>query len=113
MRVLLVDDDPSIREVLAEGFRLHNLDVAVAGDAEAGCCMVPYVDAVVCDGLDGGWRRVCTVALNFGKRAVVYSGDWDALDGAKRLGIPVVNKPGGGLVELFLALELGATCVPS
>lgn len=54
MHILIVDDDEATREVLTESLRLAGHLTATVPRAEAALPMVPYVDAVICDELEGG-----------------------------------------------------------
>src|SRR5437870_12763579 len=84
MRVLIVDDDPEVRDVLAEAFRMEGLDVL---EASNGLEALLYVkrdrpDAVVLDLMMprlGGVEALKRIhAFNPGIRALVVTGTIDS-----------------------------------
>lgn len=103
--ILIVDDDASMRECLTEMFRLHGHETAACGSAEAALAMLGWVDAVVCDGLEGACFRVIAEAERLGNPAVIYTASDAVQETAATLGVPCVMKP-GGVAELFEALSL-------
>ena len=71
--ILIVDDHPATRECLTELFRLHGHQTAACGSVEAAQVMLPYVEAVVCDGLDGACFDVVASAEALGKPIVIHT----------------------------------------
>jgi CheY-like chemotaxis protein len=104
-QVLIVDDDAGTRECLTELFRLHGHETAACGSAEAALAMLGWVDAVVCDGLEGACFRVIAEAERLGNPAVIYTASDAVHETAATLGVPCVMKP-VGVAELLEALSL-------
>jgi CheY-like chemotaxis protein len=104
MEILIVDDDTATRECLTELFRRQGHQTAACGSVEAAQAMLPYVDAVICDGLNGRWLNVVIAAETLGRPAVLYTGDSDLADDARDAGVSVVLKP-GSVEELIEALR--------
>ncbi len=93
MRLLVVDDDPSVREALALVLDLNGFDVVTAGDGREAIrtLSVDSPDAVILDvlmpGLDG--LEVCRRMRAIGNRTPVL--DADRACGGERAG----RRPGG------------------
>jgi DNA-binding NarL/FixJ family response regulator len=103
MQILVVDDEPVIREVLREALRLAGHRTAACESAEMAVCLLPYVDAVICDGLNGTCWSVVDAAVVAGKALCLYTGDDEIQHEAALVGIPCVAKP-RGVGELLDAL---------
>jgi CheY-like chemotaxis protein len=107
MQVLIVDDCQSIREVLCESLRLSGHQTAACESAEAALHLLPYVDAVICDGLDFDGFRVVARASRLGKPVVLFTASHEIADAAAVGRIPCVLKP-AGVEALLEALDLPA-----
>jgi len=105
IKILVVDDDAATRECLTEALRLSGHETAACGTAEAAILMLPYVDAVICDGLEGACFRVVATAERLGKAAVIYTASDAVQEAAATLRVGCVMKP-GGLTDLLEALRL-------
>ena len=110
LTILIIDDEPAIRVTLSALLRAQGHLTASVESAELALPMLPYVDACLCDGLDGAWRAVEPACRWAGKRFVLYSGDEDTLEEAMSAGVMFVRKP--ALIEALLAaLEAGEEAV--
>ena len=107
MEILIVDDHPATRECLTELFRLHGHQTAACGSVEAAQVMLPYVEAVVCDGLDGACFDVVASAEALGKPIVIHTASDEIADAARTAGVPVLLKP-ASVPELVAALAAPA-----
>ena len=103
MQVLVVDDEPAIREVLRESLRMHGHQVATCESADVAVQLLPYVDAVICDGLDFAGFKVVVWANRFEKPVVLYTGSDEIATAAAAGSIPCVRKP-GSIGDLLAAL---------
>ena len=106
MEILIVDDHPATRECLTELFRRHAHQTAACGSAEAAQTMLPYVEAVVCDGLDGACFDVVASAEALGVPIVIHTASDEIAAAARLAGVPAVLKP-AGVDELLGALAVG------
>lgn len=93
LTVLVIDDEKPIRDSFALLLRSAGCQVAAVESAELAIPMIPYVDAVLVDGLVGAGLVLCRIAAEQGKRAVLCSGDPDLCEEARRRGYGAVNKP--------------------
>jgi DNA-binding response OmpR family regulator len=107
MQILVVDDEPAIREVLREALRLEGHTTAACESAEMAVCLLPYVDAVICDGLGGACWDVVDAAVGAGKPFCLYTGDDEIMHEAALVCVPFVSKP-ARVGELLAALDNGA-----
>lgn len=104
MIILVVDDHEATRSCLAEALRARGHEIASCESAEAAVSLLPYVDAVICDGLEYAGFAVVAQANRLGKPVVLYTGN-DAIAHAAAVGrIPCVLKP-GSVPALLAALE--------
>lgn len=108
MQILVVDDDPAILDGLRESLRLSGHMTAACGGAAMAVAMLPYVDAVICDGLGGACWPVVDAAVESGKEICLYTGDEEIQREATLVGVPCVAKP-RGVRELLAALEAWTT----
>ena len=117
-RVLVIDDDPSIRQVVAFVLADEGHEVAEAGDGEAALAAIErgHPDVIVLDmkmpGLDG-WAFVERYRARYGRRApiVVLTAAQDAARRAAEVGAEAhLAKPFDldELVEVVAALARGA-----
>lgn len=104
MQILVVDDCQSIRRVLCREFRQYGHLTAECESAEVARTLLPYVDAVVCDGLDFQCFAVVELAGALGKPIVLYTGYDEIAHAAAVASVPCVRKP-GSVVDLMAALE--------
>jgi DNA-binding response OmpR family regulator len=93
MHVLIADDDPGCLATFAAMLRQEHHAVATAETFEAAVLMVPYVDVVLADGLNGSGLVLCSIAAGHGKRAVLCSGDPDYCEEARARGYGALEKP--------------------
>ena len=105
LTILIIDDEPAIRVTLSALLRAQGHLTASVESAELALPMLPYVDACVCDGLDGAWRVVWLACRETGTAFVLYSGDPDCLAEADAAGVACVRKP-GGVEEILAAVKL-------
>ena len=103
MQILVVDDEPAIREGLREALRLEGHTTAACESAEMAVCLLPYVDAVICDGLGGACWDVVDAAVGDEKAICLYTGDAEIQHEAAMVCVPCVAKP-RGVGELLEAL---------
>lgn len=104
MQILVVDDEPAVREVLREALRLSGHMTASCDSAEMAVAMLPWVDAVICDGLGGACWSVVDAAVDADKPICLYTGDDELQHEATLIGVPCVAKP-RGVGDLLAALE--------
>lgn len=104
MQILVVDDEPEIREGLREALRLAGHTTAACESAEMAAALLPYVDAVICDGLYGACWSVVDAAVSAEKPICLYTGDDEIQHKAALTGVPCVAKP-CGVGELMAALD--------
>jgi len=104
MQILVVDDEPEIREAMREALRMAGHTTASCESAEMAVCLLPYVDAVICDGLGGACWSVVDAAVGAGKGICLYTGDDEIKHEAWLACVPYVAKP-GGVGELLATLE--------
>lgn len=95
MQILVVDDCPSIREVVCASLRLHGHLTAACESAAVAVELLPYVTACVCDGLGGACFDVVQAAEMLGTSIVIYTGDEEIARAARCIHVPCVRKPGG------------------
>jgi DNA-binding response OmpR family regulator len=102
MRVLIVDDSPVILKALTAWLHHAGHETAEASNVAEAVPLIPYVDAVICDGLGGAWK---TVRHEVGKDApfVLFAGDTELWSDALALDIPAVLK-GDTWAELLAAI---------
>ena len=106
MEILIVDDDTATRECLTELFRRQGHQTAACGSVEAAQAMLPYVDAAVCDGLDGACFDVVASAAALGVPIAIHTASDKIAEAARVAGVPAVLKP-AGMEELLGALAVG------
>lgn len=105
MHILVVDDASAIRDGVCEALRRQGHQTAACDGAAVAATMVPYVDAVICDGLDFAGFAVVARASRLDKPVVLYTGS-DAIATAAVAGrIPCVRKP-ASVDALLAALRL-------
>jgi len=107
MQILVVDDEPSIREGLRDALRLAGHTTAACESSEMAICLLPYVDAVICDGLGGACWDVVDAAVGAEKAICLFTGDEEIQHEAAMVCVPCVAKP-AGVGELLVALGHGA-----
>jgi DNA-binding response OmpR family regulator len=97
MRVLVIDDMPEVRDIIAVVLREEGHDVVAAGDAVAAAraLAADWYDAVICDvylpkgrGLD-----VADAAFRRGIPVLLCTGDHLFADTLNSVGIPHLRKP--------------------
>lgn len=104
LRILVVDDDPSVRRVLERALqrRGHVAYMAAAGDEALEILRTHEVDVVLMDlrmpGMSGQtlYHVIASQWPSLGTRVVVMSGDPDAVDHEEWLSLnnmPVISKP--------------------
>ena len=111
MEILICDDDSATRECLTELFRLHGHQTAACGTVEAAEAMLPYVQAVVCDGLGGDCFDLVASAEALGVPIVIYTASDEIAAAARAVRVPAVLKPAGA-EELLAALPTAMAEVP-
>ena len=102
MRILVIDDEPLVADVIAEALRLEDNDVVVAGSGEEGLRLIVQnpPDAVFLDivmpGMDGIQVLRAIRETHPGLPVIILSG-WvseSQLEEAQRLGVTeVLSKP--------------------
>ena len=102
MRLLVIDDEPLVRDVIAEALRLEGHDVVVAGSGEEGLRVIAQnpPDAVFLDivmpGMDG-IQVLRAIRASHPRLAVIILSGWMSegqLEEARRLGVTeVISKP--------------------
>ena len=93
MRILVVDDSPLCLEVLTAALEQVGHAVVAASNAPDALPLLPYVDACICDGLNGACWDVLDRCKLLHVPCVLYSGDSDKCDQAEAMGVPGVLKP--------------------
>jgi DNA-binding response OmpR family regulator len=108
MRILLVDDEPALRELWADVLREHGYVVDLAGTlSEAQDCLgARAYDLAIADWRlpDGDGRVVADWAATLGGKAVVTSGYLSYMPGGVALGRETLMKP-VRLSDLVTAVE--------
>jgi CheY-like chemotaxis protein len=100
-RILVVDDEPDVVEVIAEILRVDGYDVAIAGDGAEALVALSQgsYDAILSDVvmpvLDGFGLYSQLLALRpaLAKRMVFMAARFDAVDQLHDAGLPVLAKP--------------------
>jgi DNA-binding response OmpR family regulator len=94
-RVLIVDDEPLVCEMLREFLDAEGWEVACAGDGvaalDAGAADVALVDVILPGGMSG--LELAAALEAAGTRVVIMSGHPDAVGDAERDGRPILAKP--------------------
>jgi DNA-binding NtrC family response regulator len=103
MHILVVDDCQSIREGVCESVRRHGHLTAACEGAEVATQLLPYVDAVICDGLDFDCFAVVAHATRLGKPIVLYTASEEIAHAAEVAKVPCILKP-AGVNDLMAAL---------
>lgn len=103
MIILVCDDERATRECLTEALRLQGHQTAACSSVEAADPMIPYVDAVICDGFSGGCFDLVVTCELRNIPLVVYTGDAEIADAADAVGVRHALKP-AGVEELLAAL---------
>jgi CheY-like chemotaxis protein len=105
MQILVVDDEPEIREAMREALRMAGHTTASCESADMAVALLPYVDAVICDGLGGSCWSVVDAAVAAGKAICLYTGDDEIQHEASLVCTPCVAKP-RDIGELLSALDV-------
>lgn len=103
MRILLIEDDATLRECLQASLEHHGHQVIAVGTmAAAADALRSEIDAVISDGRFPGFNNrdwdnwgmeIMRSARGFGLPAVLYSGDDDLVTEARRQGFCAFVKP--------------------
>jgi len=114
-RILLVDDEPGIRDVLAAVLRHHNYGVETASDGwEAWQSLssdLGRIDVVITDNqmprLDGFTLVQMLRRANFGGKIIVFSSSLtiEKAEILRELGVDAIVEKGSRLVELLTAIR--------
>ena len=107
MKLLVIDDEPDLLEVMSEILRRHGHNVTAVSTARAGSlalCFDPPYDLAIVDGLAGDGLGLLEEAKAYGVPAILYSSMDDTVDEARSNGHRALLKS-GNIPDLLAMLE--------